>query len=219
MLNRKSFLIIICFISLKSVSQNDIQKEYKWNVKLGILNFIDPANPAFQIGLERFINSKNSLQFEAGYILPYNFDLSEEAVSPNSKGYIFKASYKYWFVNNKFYAGPEIFTRKNDYTANLQFTSSETTETGEAYYDIVKVRRDFTGANIVFGYVRNFDRFFLDFMAGAGLGHRKVTHSNRIDPNDSLEKYIEFRVYEFINEEMDKTALNVTLNIKLGYKF
>ena len=144
---------------------------------------------------------------------------AKKAVILTYKGYLIKASYKYWIKPKTFYAGPEIFTRRNDYTANLKFTSSQIDETAESYYDIVDVRRDFTGVNLTCGYVKNFNRLFLDFMAGVGFGHRRVIHSNRINPNDYLDKYIEFRVYEFINEEMNRTAWNLTLNIKLGYKF
>jgi hypothetical protein len=211
-------IMVVCLLCSKLNAQAD--DNYKWNLKLGILNFIDPGNPAIQIGVERFINDRNSVQVEGGYILPYNFDLSEYGIKPKYKGYIFKGGYKYWFVNNRIYSGLEIFTRRNNYVANLKFKSSYTDSQVEPYYyDVVNIRREFTGVNIVGGYVKSWNPLFLDFMIGAGLGSRKVNHTNRINPDDIFLGDTNVTFSNLLSEEMNESTWNITLDIKLGYRF
>ena len=158
-------------------------------MKLGLLNFIDPGNPACQLGIERFINPKNSLQWEGG-LIPYDFNLSEEAIAANHKGYLFRVAYKYW-LTPKLYAGPEIFKVNNDYIANQRFVSASG-EDAEPYFDVIGISRKVNDMDLKVGYVKDFKRLFLDFSVGAGIAHKKVSHSNRQNPNDNFQKDANF---------------------------
>ena len=101
------------------------------------LNLFDIVNPNFQIGYERFVAKKWSLQIEGGIIINHSIPnyvvdwINGTKVSEcpyTSKGFRVKGSIKYILFNKRkfqFYVSPELFYLRNKSGISRSFIVSD----------------------------------------------------------------------------------------------
>jgi len=221
--------ILIFGIQQQNFAQTiDTSKSIKKNaVLIAPLNVFDFTNPSLQIGYERFLKPKLSIQIEGGYILKQSVinyidkDFSKDDQS--GKGYKVKLGVKYyWFRNTKVkpYVSCELFHTKNnltlshfrsDYAKSLTVSDSDY----ENYYAKYDIKR--TGLNIKFGVKFPLGKYlFLEPHIGFGIVYNDIDKKGKLhDDDDSITSKIAEDFFA-IPKSLD---VNLPLNIKLGINF
>ncbi|MCL2130935.1 MAG: hypothetical protein FWH36_00545 [Lentimicrobiaceae bacterium] len=212
-------------------------------------NLFDFQNPNIQIGYERFVAKKWSLQIEGAIIIPhcvlhYITDWSDgiKQCPYISKGFRVKGSVKYIVMNKriiKLYVSPELFyyrnksgTARDFIISDLNFEySSDVIKKADRitqffYNDEEKMGINFkVGIKILLG-----KHFFMEPHFGLGVAYRNVIQTGKENPNDKLNGGLSAYKDDSINHDtsslwiFDKAALNkwvptIPFNFKIGFRF
>ena len=262
-MNKFSFTVILfigLFLSFYGYGQNIIDKnEYKASPSEKIeksnaifvtpLNFFDFQNPNFQIGYERFVAKKWSLQIEGAIMIPHSIiqyvtDLSEGIKNCHytNKGFRVKGSVKHIVKEKrifKMYISPELFYYRNKSGIARGFLISDPNfeysfdvpEWKDSYYQFFYNNEKKIGINFKVGFKIFIGKsFFVEPHGGFGFAHRKVVHTGRENPNDKLGSGLSAFKIDGINHDysslwiFDKAASNkwiptIPLNVKIGVRF
>ena len=218
---------------------NSTEKIEKFNaIFFAPLNLFDIVNPNFQIGYERFVAKKWSLQIEGGIIINHSIpnyvvDLvkgTKISECPyTSKGFRVKGSIKYVLFDKrkfKFYVSPELFYLRNKSGISRSFVVSDPDfeysfdipewewDTGYSqffYNDEEKMGINFkAGIKLILG-----KRFFVEPHLGIGLAYRNVIQTGRENPNDEM-------IYGwgvFDSAAPNKWVPTLPFNVKIGLRF
>jgi len=205
------------------------------------LNLFDFRNPNFQIGYERFISNKWTLQIEGGIITYYSItDLIIYLMSPYTAntniGFRVKGSTKYITLEKrkfKLYVSPELFYCKNKSKIVRTFLisdpdfeySSAVTKWQEGdlnlcrqsfYNDEEKMGINFkVGLKFLFG-----KQFFIEPHFGLGLAYRNVIQTGIENPNDKIYDKLHDNLYgPFDKAAPNKWIPSLPLNLKVGVRF
>ena len=213
------------------------------------LNFFDFQNPSFQMGYERFVAKKWTLQFESAIMIPHSIfqyitDWTEGITDCHytNKGFRVKLSAKYIIMNKKIfkmYISPELFYYKNKSGIARWFLISdptfeysfEVTKWGDSYYQFFYNDEEKMGVNFKVGIKILLGKsFFVEPHLGLGLAHRNVVHIGRENLNDKLGGGLSAFNIDGINHDysslwiFDKAMHNkwvptLPFNFKVGFRF
>jgi len=257
------FLLIAVFLieqslSFYSYSQDSIDNnEYKHTEKIekpnavfvAPLNFFDFQNPSFQIGYERFVTKKWTLQIEGAIMIPHSvlqyitdWDKGIKNCPYTNEGFRVKGSVKYFFLTKKrikLYMSQELFYYRNKSgiartflisDPNFEYSSDVIKDSDRItqffYNDEEKIGVNFKfGAKILLG-----KHFFIEPHVGLGFAYRNIVQTGKENPNDTLEYGLSAFGYESINHDTsslwifdkatsDKWVPTIPLNVKIGFRF
>jgi len=216
-----------------------IKKEEEPNaIFFAPLNLFDFENPNFQVGYERFVAKRWTLQIEVGIIIPHSIINSLIDIANGikisecpytNKGFRISGSVKYVFlVKNKIkvYVSSELFYLRNKSGINRSFSVSDpefeysfgiTPDDAEYGYDQFFYNdEEKMGINIKVGAKLPFEkRFFSEPYLGIGLAYRNVVQTGRENPNDKLL----YSLGIFDKAAPNRWVPTIPLNFKFGYKF
>jgi len=207
------------------------------------LNLFDFDNPNFQIGYERFVAKKWSLQIEGGIIINHSIEnyvidwikgIKVSECPYTNNGFRVKGSVKYFLVDKrkfKLYVSPELFYSKNKSGIARSFVVSDpdfeySFEIPE-WWDDEKYLKVYTlffyndeekmGMNFKAG-IKLFigKRFFIEPHLGLGFAYRNIIQTGIENPND--------KIYDNLVGFFGKTAPNkwvptLPINFKMGLRF
>ena len=202
---------------------------------LNPLGLMDLINPSVQIGYERWLNKQFALQVETGPIikhsaLGYLFEAMDRgAYWYTNKGFKAKAELKYTHTKRKMVLGYPVYSVELFYTDNHSYVNDlfhvvDTTfiydpprDTGYYYYeDFFNLHKQRVGINLkLSGKSFMFHQWYIEPGFGIGVAYRKITHSDRENPND------EFLDTVLSSHNMDGVRFlpNFTFSLKIGYVF
>ena len=183
-------------------------------------NLFDFVNPNFQIGYERFVAEKWSLQLEGGIIINHSIEGSlvdlfngVDNCPYTNKGFRVKGSVKYFMLEKikgklKMYVSPELFYLKNKSGIARDFFVSEpdfeySTPLGLSsrytlffYNDERKM-----GINFKVGFKFFVGKsFFAEPHIGLGFAYRDVIHTYIEEPIDVGEPCFYFRLSQIFGD-------------------
>jgi len=209
---------------VKNVSE--FENNY-WVIKFAPYTLLDYRHPSIQLGVERAVSKSFSLQAEYGYILPKVFIEHYDFYSPNFKGYRIRGELKYYYFHNdkenKYgpYCSIELYKTKNDYKAKIGLHEESDTVYRITHFNDLKIYKNLFGANLKYGYQRNFDRIVVDIAAGIGIQHKIVDVTGRTNLNDNIVIYQKGynSNYNYIIESNSQNCyvFKLAFNIKIGY--
>jgi len=202
------------------------------------LNLFDIVNPNFQIGYERFVAKKWSLQIEGGivinhsipnYVVDWAKGTKVSECQFTNKGFRVKGSVKYIVVDKrkfKVYVSPELFYLKNksgiqrdflisDPDFEYSFGQNPDNET-YGYHEFFYNDEEKMGVNFKAG-IKHFvgRRFFIEGHLGVGFAYRNVIQTGRENPNNELIN--NWGVFD--NAAPNKWVPTLPFNFKIGYRF
>ena len=202
------------------------------------LNLFDIVNPNFQIGYERFVAKKWSLQIEGGiiinhsiinYVIDWANGIKVSECPYTNKGFRLKGSLKYILVDKrkfKLYVSPELFYYTNksgivgdflisDPDFDYSFGSPEEGQNGYRqffYNDEEKMGINFkTGIKLLLG-----KHFFIEPHIGLGFAYRNVIHEGIENPNDEIYDNL-FGIFD--SAAPNKWVPTLPFNLKIGFRF
>jgi len=234
----------VLLISLTFPSHAFCQDTVKGNKKIeqpnsiffAPFNLFDFVNPNFQIGYERVVAKKWSLQIDGGIIINHSIEnylidwLSGIKVKDcpyTNGGFRVKLSVKYVVLDKrkiKLYVSPELFYLRNKSGIACDFSISDpdfeyldTVPEGMSVYtqffynDEEKMGINFkVGIKIFFG-----KHFYLEPHLGIGFAYRNVEQIGRYNPNDEL--WGGFGIFD--NAAPNKWIPTMPFNLKIGVRF
>lgn len=198
------------------------------------LNLINPENPNFQIGYERFLSKNWALQIEGGIIINHglvNYFLDWVNGIKNcpftNKGFRVKGSVKYILIHKrkmKLYVSPELFYARNKSGIVSDFLISDpdfeypwtVSEGATSYSHFFYNDEEKVGMNIKVGIKLLFGKsFFMEPHLGVGLAHRNVIQTDVVNPEDKS-----FGLFGILDKAApNKWAPTIPLNINMGFRF
>lgn len=198
-------------------------------------------NPNFQIGYERFVAEKWSLQVEGGVSINQSipeflikcvmsgFNIIAASGPPylnNNKGFRVRGSVKYVVLEKRkfnLYASPEFFYSRHKSELDRYFSISdpdfdysfEHSEWG-GYWDTFHNDEEKIGVNFKAG-IKLFlgNSFFIEQHLGIGFAHRNVIQTGRENPNDKLDDLLGV----FDMAAPNKWVPTIPFNFKVGLRF
>lgn len=208
-------LLLLCLLlSPAAFAQKNNQ------VKLSLLNFADNVNPGVEIGYERMYAGRWATQ------VSYTFLTTFGAPNFYSEDYL-DFSGRRFIIEEKYYLRGKKEHRLRHYIAidytNLHADMTEAPEFRDApgsytyVRDTINISRRTYSFNARWGLQIYFirERFVLDFTAGFGFKHRKVTVTGREAGQGGSKNLDLFGMYR----NSDNWKFNVPLNVRLGYRF
>ena len=254
-------LIGLCsFSCFYSYAQDGIEKDenkVKHTGKVGKpnaiffapLNLFDFQNPNFQIGYERFVAEKWTLQIDGAIMIPHSIlqyitDLTDglKNCPYTNKGFRIKVSAKYMLINKrivKLYISPELFYYRNKsgiarYLSisdpNFKY-SFEILEGISSYLQFFYNDEEKMGVNSKIGAKFHFGKyFFIEPHVGLGFAYRNVIQTGKENPNDKVSGGLSSYSPEGINHDYsslwifdkaapDKWVPTIPFNLKIGLRF
>ena len=201
-------------------------------------NFFDIVNPNFQIGYERFVARRWSLQIDGAIMVRHSIfnviidwanGIKVSECPYTNKGFRVKGSVKYFLVDKrifKLYFSPELFFYKNKSGIVSTFLISDPDfeysfgrpEEGQNGYDMFfyndeeKMGVNFkTGIKLLLGKY-----FFIEPHLGLGFAYRNVIRTGIENPNDEVFDNL-FGIFD--STAPNKWAPTLPFNFKLGVRF
>jgi hypothetical protein len=219
---KKALFLALFLCTLSAYAQKKEAKPAKenynyWEVKIPMLNLIDPFSPNIQAGIEHRFDKHNSVSLTGG--VSFDLDYDHNCCS-DLNGVRVKADYiRYFMVRKKcsFFTGAELFY--NGYNNNVKGTFWDSLITG-TYTDYYKIHKVMYGLNLKIGFHCRFHKHLtFDFYTGLGLKHRTVTETDRDHPTDKMERAVDFSLWRASERTGDNTTLSLPLNLSIGYIF
>ena len=202
------------------------------------LNLFDFVNPNFQIGYERFLARKWSLQVEGGIIIKHSIinsvidwanGIKISECPYTNKGFRVKGSIKYFVVDKrifKLYVSPELFYYKNksgivrDFLISdpdFEYSFGRPAEGQNGYNQFFYNDEEKMGVNFKVGIKLLLGKhFFIEPHLGLGLAYRNVIQTGIENPNDVIYDNL-FGIFE--NTAPNKWVPTLPFNFKIGFRF
>lgn len=223
---RLSFLIIIITFGLTVFSQQDTIHEINNIIKINPLKIIDLANPAIELAYERKTGRKFSTQIMASFLLPSSIMDTKQVPPENNQGFRLAIEEKYYFQKfapSGFYFSIELDFLTTEYNEVWNFgvenIYSDTLFLYTNNSDTFSIKKQTYSLNLKLGYQLIIKRISIDFYAGIGLRYKDVTHYDRTNPNDAMERPRHPNFYYYKNIEGQYWTISIPLNVRIGYTF
>lgn len=192
-------------------------------IKFTPFRTIDFVNPAIEIVYERRTSNAFSTQFTLLGLLSQNF-YDEDKL--DGFGYRVGIEERYYHKNmapSGFYYALEASFMKKDYFSNIVFQKNSEIKDAYGKYDTyeenVLVYKRLFDVNFKLGYQIIIKNFVLDGFVGLGIRHRNVTHQNRSNYEDLMQRPRHPNVHYDKNLEGKRFGISLPLNIRIGYSF
>lgn len=228
-------------VETKQLEKTDT--DYRNAISFAPINLLlDVVNPNIQIGYERLITKKLSLQIDGAIIIHHSiinclidltFGTNINNCPYTNKGFGVRASVKY-IVKSKaispksfqqFYISPELFYSRNKSGINRSFLISDPNfeysfgkPQGEenAYTQFFYNDEEKIGINFKVGVKEFFGKhFFIEPFFILGIAYRNVIQTGRENPNDEL--VYGFGIFDIAST--NKWVPSLPFNLKLGIRF
>ena len=206
--------------------QDDSKKNL---VKFTPLKILGLYNPSIEFGYERVISKTFTTQATASLLLPYS--IPEFLINGSSfkyQGFRLGLEQRYYIKKNApqgIYIGFETDYLKNQYHTIENFISSEKNKAAtignydHGYPDTIKVHKQFWGFQFKFGKQFTKRNVFIDMYAGAGLRIKKVSFSEKINPDDIMINKNHHDITSYFRKDGIVYAPSIPVNFRLGYRF
>ncbi|REH01239.1 hypothetical protein [Flavobacterium aquicola] len=236
-LNFKILFLLILFICSSISFSQEIRKQSSWIIKTNPTALIDIFTfPTVQLAIEKKINDSFSIQTEVGYQF-YDMGSGIDTVSVKVGGFKINTEGRFYFCNyfkndktkkrnsDGLYTGIQVFYRENKYNESTSYYKSEIDdyETYEDdFVDNFGVIKKNYGANLIFGFQKQFYRFIIEPYFQLGCMNRKVKNIDR-EFNEDLGHIENNGNHDFFGyyskEESSGIDVNLGIGFRIGYRF
>jgi len=239
------FILVFYACSLIAQGQDSIKKEKleKHNSFLfAPFNLFDFVNPNFQIGYERFVAKRWSLQIDGAIIINHSIEnylidwfsgIKVRDCPYTNKGFRVKLSTKYVVLDKrkiKLYVSPELFYYRNksgivrDFLVSdpdFEYSFGIAPEGMNGYTQFFYNDEEKFGVNFKVGIkILLGKHFFLEPHFGFGFAYRNVKQSERENPNDKLYDFWDDIDLGFFDKAApNKWVPTLPFNFKIGFRF
>lgn len=223
----KLSILIFLLLTIQLYGQSDTSL-YKNQIKFSPLRIVDLVNPGFELSFERLYLNKFSTQLSAAFMTkipglpPYR----------NFRGYRFSIEGKCFFEfdqrlknfnrRSRQYYSAEVIYYKTNFSTIYKFEnefSQDSLKSDYRYNDTFSVNKKMLIFNLKWGVQYKFNHFVFDLGAGLGLKYKDVLHSDRLNPNDQLERSRHPNLVYMTLAEGKYYTVSIPFNIKIGYAF
>jgi hypothetical protein len=215
----KKHLLLYLLVTIHLLVNAQINREPNNQLKFAPLRLIDPVHSGFEISYEKRYNDRFSTQGIAGYLTKGIFNNDYK----NYKGYRLGIEQKYFYTLRRGperYLSVELITQKNSFNTVGGFDHDSTnTSPSFTYKDTITIRRKATIFNVRLGRQLVIWHLVADISIGIGVRFRTVIHEGKIYPGDKLIAPRHPNVHYEANREKRDAALNIPMNIRLGFTF
>jgi hypothetical protein len=208
----KNFVILpLIIVPFVAIGQN-LEVNYKNQLKFSVFRAINILNPGVEISYERLHSNKLSTQISVGFatnIIGKPFQ--------GLQGYNIGLEEKY-FLSRKSTSGKYISFALNHSDSKYQEkTSGVDPITNLNIIDTFTIAKKSTSVAIKYGIQFYKNRFVWDLNLGAGLRYRSVKHHDRTFEYEGPREA--FDLHRAANVERTGIAFHLPINIQLGYRF
>jgi hypothetical protein len=195
-------------------------------LKITPLRILGALNPSAEFSYERVHGTSFSSQVMTSYLFPISLlDLGLD-FKPKTKGFRVAFEEKFYYKKSAPigpYIGLEFDFLKNKYHDYSSFIDKsiliDSSGIHKTYLDTFEVRKQLYSFNFKIGYQKIFNKITIDFYVGIGIRNRNVSHSERINPNDEMEKPRHPNIYYSNSVSGKNNTLSFPLNCKIGWMF
>lgn len=201
------FLSFLLTLSAETFSQSENESLNRKSNRFLILpsHFLDPLNPAFQVGVERRIAKHSAIQAQYGLVLSREvisqyldlFPLLWGPTYPEKSGHKFRLEYRFYFAEQEgaihpYVAGEiqyldittlthaKFLASDEDFPYDFDVVTDVTT-----YEDVFTYRKRRASLGAKWGILLLLTpTLTLDFFVGAGINYRHTIHLDRLNEND-----------------------------------
>ena len=240
-------ILPLCVYGQNIIAKNEYEAKHTEKIEspnaifFAPLNLVDFfINPNIQIGYERFISNKWTLQIEGGVIINTNYvvdwvrGIKISECPYTNKGFRVKGSIKSILIdkrNFKFYVSPEFFYSRNKSGIAREFYVSDpdfeysldaikwSEEYPNVYMQMFYNDEEKMGLNFKVGCKLHFgNHFFIEPHLGLGLAYRNSIQTGRENSNDELFDFLGiWRIFDIARP--NKWVPTLPFNVKVGVRF
>lgn len=207
-------LLFTLAVSTTFAQGDSVDRKNQLNISPSRL--LDFVNPGIEIGYERKHASHASTQLSVGFMK----DFFNALVLPGYKGARISLEEKFFFQVNK---SNQYFSVEGVYLNVKQRTSSsfieDTVLNTPEYVDSFRIAKQTYSLNVRYGVQIPIRQFVIDFSAGLGVKFKDVEWKDVFDRNAYQVRLPHINFYRITNKEGKYFAVNIPVNLRLGYTF
>jgi hypothetical protein len=220
---KKVFFCLIIFLSnIHNLSAQDSVSSYKNHITLSPFRVIDLMNPGIELSYER----NHSLRYSTQLSFALMTDPVKLMPYTDFSGYRIALEEKYFLKHIESYStytSAELIYYKITFEDVAQFGYAYPWENPGAainnYPDTFTVHKQTFTFNLKCGIQMRKGRFIFDACAGLGIKYKDIQHSDRLVPEDDMEKPRHPNVYYSAAVAGKHWTINIPVNMKIGYSF
>lgn len=196
-------------------------------IKITPVELIGLATPSFEIGYERFLSSKWSVQATVACFFSNNYFYYSNGIDPQIFGGKIGLEGKYYLKNhNGAYLGIEAYYTSSKNSDYWEFTDANSENENYSYYgsnpwytDTFTILRQTYNLNVKLGVQQTYKRLSIDMYSGLGARYREVKHFDKTNPDSVMQSTRHLNFFYIFNKDGSYWTVNIPINIKIGVHF